>query len=50
VLQYLPDVITHEQTGRAHFWPFAVVISSVTFVPNYAVAQRFPVPSLEVAA
>jgi hypothetical protein len=27
VLQYLPDVVTHEQTGCAHFSPFAVVIS-----------------------
>jgi hypothetical protein len=26
-LQYLPDVITHEQTGCAHLWPFSVVIS-----------------------
>ena len=28
VLQYLPDVVTHEQTGWAHFSTFAVVISS----------------------
>jgi hypothetical protein len=27
VLQYLPDVITHEQTGCAHLWGFSVVIS-----------------------
>ncbi|MGA7222385.1 MAG: hypothetical protein WA603_04025 [Candidatus Acidiferrales bacterium] len=27
VLQYLPDVVTHEQTGWAHFSAFAVVIS-----------------------
>jgi hypothetical protein len=27
VLQYLPDVVTHEQMGCAHFSPFAVVIS-----------------------
>jgi hypothetical protein len=26
-LQYLPDVITHEQTGCAHLWPFSVAIS-----------------------
>lgn len=29
VLQYLPDVITHEQIGCAHFWPFAVAISFI---------------------
>jgi hypothetical protein len=27
VLQYLPDVVMHEQTGWAHFSAFAVVIS-----------------------
>jgi hypothetical protein len=27
VLQYLPDVVTHEQTGCAHFPAFAVVIA-----------------------
>ena len=27
VLQYLPDVVTHEQTGCAHFSAFAVAIS-----------------------
>jgi hypothetical protein len=27
VLQYLPDVVMHEQTGWAHFSTFAVVIS-----------------------
>jgi hypothetical protein len=26
VLQYLPDVITHEQTGRAHFSAFVAAI------------------------
>jgi hypothetical protein len=31
VLQYLPDVVTHEQTGCAHFWPFAGAIS---FLPT----------------
>jgi hypothetical protein len=30
-LQYLPDVTTHEQTGCAHFWPFAVVIAFFLF-------------------
>jgi hypothetical protein len=27
VLQYLPDVVTHEQIGCAHFAAFAVAIS-----------------------
>ena len=25
-LQYLPDVVMHEQTGCAHFWPLVVAI------------------------
>jgi hypothetical protein len=29
VLQYLPDVVTHEQTGCAHFSDFAVANSSL---------------------
>src|ERR1700722_14076672 len=28
MLQYLPDVAMHEQTGCAHFWEFAVDISA----------------------
>jgi len=27
VLQYLPDMVTHEQTGCAHFSPLAGAIS-----------------------
>jgi hypothetical protein len=31
VLQYLPDIVTHEQTGGTHFSAFAVVISSFLY-------------------
>ena len=35
VLQYLPDVVLHEQTGCAHFSPFAVAISlSPSFISS----------------
>jgi hypothetical protein len=31
VLQYLPDVVTHEQTGCAHFSLFVAAISFFSF-------------------
>jgi hypothetical protein len=41
VLQYLPDVATHEQTGCAHSPAFAVVISFCLFAIGIAF---LPVP------
>jgi hypothetical protein len=35
VLQYLPLVVVQEQTGCAHFWPFAV---SICFSPKFEAA------------
>jgi hypothetical protein len=39
VLQYLPDVITHVQTGCAHFWGFAVAISFLLASGHHRVIQ-----------
>jgi|GEM_PF-3202037 hypothetical protein len=46
VLQYLPDVGTHEQTGCAHFSAFAVVIS---FLPSSDQQPMIPDPILDAA-
>jgi hypothetical protein len=32
VLQYLPDVVTHEQTGCAHF---SVFVGAISFLPTF---------------
>jgi hypothetical protein len=40
VLQYLPDVVTHEQTGRAHFSSFAVAISFLLASDQQRVIQN----------
>jgi hypothetical protein len=39
VLQYLPDVVTHEQNGCAHFAAFAVAIS---ISPNFGLTAANP--------
>jgi hypothetical protein len=31
VLQYLPDVVSQEQIGWAHFWDFSVVMIVLLF-------------------
>jgi hypothetical protein len=43
VLQYLPDVATHEQTGCAHFSPFARAIS---FLPTSDEERMIQAPIL----
>jgi hypothetical protein len=43
VLQNAPDDVTHEQTGRAHSSPFAVVI---TFLPTSDQERMIPAQML----
>jgi hypothetical protein len=40
VLQYLPDVVTHEQTGCAHFSAFVVAISFLLASDRQRVIQE----------
>jgi hypothetical protein len=40
-LQYLPDVITQEQTGCAHLWPFSSVISYLPFLPRVPINAAY---------